>query len=939
MAADQQVKVEIVADPSKGNAGLVSFADRARSASDTVKGAFSGLQVSVREMAVTTSRSLDAANESWSQTKVKMGEAVQAMQPALEGAQEHLEGFKERAESVAKGIAASIAVAMIGGIAATIYTAVKIASASANFIKGLFTGESYKSENINALSEQIKLVDELAGKLRITRAEAGATADAMARLGVSQDDVVSAFQDAGKALRDNGDELERLGVQYKDADGKLLSQRQLLENAAAKLEEYTEGYDRNAAAAAIGVGSLERVRAALSITSDEVAASKKRLDEFNLGIGGETVEAEARYQQAMRDFNNEMTLTSQGIKRAIADQIMPILADLADWFKEGWPVAVNAFRYSMATVTTLFYGLKNVAYIVSETIIGALSAAGTSLAAIAKAYLQFASGDFSGARNTLVSGFEKAKDRIAQIGDNIVKQIKDNNKAIGQAFGMDGRDSGAMGGPGTNVKKGKSYEGKPDDEPAKDPKSRMSEWEAQLGREREAYEKHEDEMGTLREYSVRQERDFWGRILATLSTGDEARSGVERKYYEAKRKIRRDDFEAEQQTLLTEIDAQRGNYDVRQMLLSDYVERAKAKYGEDSKEYQAALKIQQAALRSDLEARRAIAAILRDMDRDDRLEAIDGAERQAYLERSLGVITQQELLAIRRQAIEQRRQIELQAKMAELEAMKGGPSDPVEVARLEAEIAAIKRRYRGALQDNADDQKVEKSRGFEAFFGTSQQAIETGLASAVNNMKVTLGGIRDVARQIGASLVQELAIKPAAAWMVQQARMVAMSWLFGQEKVAAEATTQGEITAVQAAGSLKTIAMRAYEAAAGAYSAIAAIPYVGPVLAPVAAGVALAGVLAFAKNMYSAEGGFDIPKGLNPIVQAHANEMLLPSKHADTMRALSDLHLQGGLSNGGGGSNFHISALDARSFEQMLKGRQGDMIVRAIARRVRNGAA
>ncbi len=70
------------------------------------------------------------------------------------------------------------------------------------------------------------------------------------------------------------------------------------------------------------------------------------------------------------------------------------------------------------------------------------------------------------------------------------------------------------------------------------------------------------------------------------------------------------------------------------------------------------------------------------------------------------------------------------------------------------------------------------------------------------------------------------------------------------------------------------------EAAAGAYKAVVGIPYVGPFLAPAAAAVAYAGVLAFD----SAAGGYDIPSGINPVVQTHSREMILPEEHADTIR-------------------------------------------------------
>jgi hypothetical protein len=84
-------------------------------------------------------------------------------------------------------------------------------------------------------------------------------------------------------------------------------------------------------------------------------------------------------------------------------------------------------------------------------------------------------------------------------------------------------------------------------------------------------------------------------------------------------------------------------------------------------------------------------------------------------------------------------------------------------------------------------------------------------------------------------------------------------------------------------------------AAAGAYKAIVGIPYVGPFLAPAAAAVAYAGVLAFD----SAAGGYDIPSGLNPVVQTHSREMILPAPIADTVR--NAVGQQGSGQNGSGG--------------------------------------
>ena len=94
---------------------------------------------------------------------------------------------------------------------------------------------------------------------------------------------------------------------------------------------------------------------------------------------------------------------------------------------------------------------------------------------------------------------------------------------------------------------------------------------------------------------------------------------------------------------------------------------------------------------------------------------------------------------------------------------------------------------------------------------------------------------------------------------------------------------------------LAQIKANAASAASGAYNAMVGIPYVGPILAPIAAGVAYAGVLAFG-DMASAAGGYDIPDNVNPVTQLHKREMVLPAPIADTIRGMA----QGPQGPGGG---------------------------------------
>lgn len=138
------------------------------------------------------------------------------------------------------------------------------------------------------------------------------------------------------------------------------------------------------------------------------------------------------------------------------------------------------------------------------------------------------------------------------------------------------------------------------------------------------------------------------------------------------------------------------------------------------------------------------------------------------------------------------------------------------------------------------------------------------------------------------------------------------------EKVIGSLVRIGVQQAVQAATGIaaqrtaqqQSVLIDAKKAASGAYSALVGIPYIGPFIAPVAAGVAFAAVEAF-----SAADGMDIPSGLNPRVQLHEKEMVLPQQHADVIRGLAN----GGESGGGTHHHWNINAMDGHSVKNFLR--------------------
>ena len=79
--------------------------------------------------------------------------------------------------------------------------------------------------------------------------------------------------------------------------------------------------------------------------------------------------------------------------------------------------------------------------------------------------------------------------------------------------------------------------------------------------------------------------------------------------------------------------------------------------------------------------------------------------------------------------------------------------------------------------------------------------------------------------------------------------------------------------------------------------------------------------------------GYDIPAGVNPMVQLHEQEMVLPMAQANAIRDMAN----GG---GGGGSPMHVTihAIDSQSIKKLLMD-NGHHVADALRQQLRNGGS
>jgi hypothetical protein len=243
-------------------------------------------------------------------------------------------------------------------------------------------------------------------------------------------------------------------------------------------------------------------------------------------------------------------------------------------------------------------------------------------------------------------------------------------------------------------------------------------------------------------------------------------------------------------------------------------------------------------------------------------------------------------------------------------------------------VAQAKIETMNRLREYEDQEYQDRVQRASQAISPFTSVIESGLASWFDGTKKYSDMMAGIWTDLGKTLARTLA-KMLVEHTIHQKLLTILTTKGEAERLAIKTWSTIKSLAISVWGGIKEIAIHAWKAAAAAYAAIAGIPVVGPVMAPVVAALALAAVMSLGKNLVSASGGYDIPAGVNPVVQAHAREMVLPEQYADVIR---------GMSSGGGGGNvtIHITAMDGADVRRVLSNHQGEL-VRAINEAARMG--
>jgi len=203
-----------------------------------------------------------------------------------------------------------------------------------------------------------------------------------------------------------------------------------------------------------------------------------------------------------------------------------------------------------------------------------------------------------------------------------------------------------------------------------------------------------------------------------------------------------------------------------------------------------------------------------------------------------------------------------------------------------------------------------------------------------------------MATQAGQAILNMLGLQDAARYALTQQVKTGAATQGAAVRTAVASAGDTATTASEGQSALLSIGTSAGKAAAGVYADVTtSFGPAGPFIAPVLAGAALAAVLDFKGLVASAEGGFDIPTGVNPLTQLHQEEMVLPARFANPLRdVLGSFSPSGANTSAAGGDagdthlHLHMGAgADGPSLQRWFDS-HGDKLTKTLAAQTRKGA-
>ncbi len=771
-------------------------------------------------------------------------------------------------------------------------------------LAGIVAGGAFFKDAINASAQLTGETMKLSRALGINAEQAATLRTALGDIGSNGDDYVATFTKFARQLKSNEQGMKDLGLQTRDANGNLRDSDTLFNEALQSVGKYKSGLDQNTYAQTLFGKSIDDVMKFQKLNNQVLEEARQKNEALGLTVSKDNVAASKAYKLAMNDVGDVLL----AVKKTIGDAVMPIFTELAQYFASTGPYVVQVFKGAMMGLLTVFEVVRGAVKTVAGVVFEAFSLIVDGAGLIGEVFSKLFQGDFSGAYDAaknvgkrVAQAFSGAFQNFLEAGNEIPNAIDAHAKRL---YGSGGGVPGAPAGGSKTMGDFKSGSDGKD-------QSRMGGWEAELAETKLAYQEQNNLAGTFYQYSKQAELTFWRDKLAATEQGSAENIAVRRKLADLQLGINTDTYNHEIASLQAQEAAFKQNMSAKLALLNQQAELVRQRYGAESKEYEEVQKQIVAAKRHAIEQQKLIDMQRSESARNAQLAEVQLAEQQAQLEKDLHITTNADLLNQQRQFEQQRFVIQMQGlKEREQIAQNDPDRNPVELAKIHADIEELERQHQARIGQIQGAQTRESQKYVTGLYESLQSGLSGVLAKTMQGGLALSNIFRSLWQTVVQATTQALA-QIAAEWLMK----TLMAKVLGKTKAASEISANAGI------------------AGSAAVASTAAIPLIGPELAPAAGAAAFSTAMAYQGVLASAAGGYDIPATINPLVQAHAREMILPAKHADVIRGMAD----GEGAAQASPTHLHVHAVDAQSVSRLFSN-NADALVKVLNQRKRDFA-
>lgn len=795
-----------------------------------------------------------------------------------------LTGMSARAQQTSREIKESFL--SVGSSLSSSFVGISSLTGSFGRIMLLLGGGKFFGETVSSVTNWASEVKSLSRVFGMTTVEASDFNAALRLIGKTSDEAETGMMKLVRTLRTNPEVLDKLGVAYRSVTGEMLPGNQVFENALRVVKDYKEGLDQDVVSMALFGKGAKEMFDFQKLNNEVMERAKQLAKEYHLELSEEGSRAARAYKVEI----NAVKLLFEGLSQQIGNALLPILKDLAKWLNENGPEAAATFTRALAAIYAMCYslasGLKTViaqiaalaaeATVIGENIPGILKETGSKLqegaAGLGKkaweslpkysglgfVYSLFSKGDTSSVesvktpvidsvRAQLKAISEEANKDTGKFGEDIIKTwtktwdylsgyIKGHPlNAPSASGGAKGDSEGAGAGAGLSApdwlfgNQGKGSGGS----------DLLAQWQEELQRIKDLSE-------NLNTWSIAKDYEFWASKLALTQQGSDEWWQVWHKMADLYRNMT-----AEQQA---EAENWQRIEDRRQKIIA-----------ESERTHQESMyEMQKAALQA--------------------RNSLDGSN-------------QQEALALEKRYLDERYKAQLEAYQKEADLLLLNPAhDPSKLEEIYAKMRAVTDKYW------RDTQKVEIKAAdeIENKWKSILNPITSGFQNAITGMLTKTQSFATGLKQIWNTMASNFigkVLQMTERWVLEQIKQTVVGQTQETARTSAasagsaardmiQTTSAAKGLATQATTGLKQIFNDAKIGAAGAYSAMASIPYIGPILGAAAAAVVFAAIMAFGVLTSAAGGWGEVPS--DQVALIHKREMVLPASIADTVRAVTN---------------------------------------------------